>query len=91
MLLRPTALAVAAALALGTPAAMAAPETTHAVEVQKTAQAPVAATSDDAANYAAREKTDAKKVANYQGGDVVVVGISGGALIVILIILLVLL
>jgi hypothetical protein len=70
---------------------MAAPETTRTVEIQKTAtQTPVAATTDDA-GYAQREKTDAKKVANYQGGDVVVVGISGGALLVIIIVLLILL
>jgi hypothetical protein len=88
MLLRSTALAVAAALALGTPAAMAASEPTHAVEVQKTA--PVAASTDDAAGYAQREKTDVKKVGNYQGGSTIVIGISGGALIVIVIVLLIL-
>jgi hypothetical protein len=91
MLLRPTVLAVAAALALGSPTATAAPEPIHAVEIQNTARAPVAASSDDTAGYAAREKTDAKQVASYQGGDVVVIGISGGALIVILLILLILL
>jgi hypothetical protein len=90
MLLRSTALAVAAALALGTPAAMAAPEPTHAVEVQKTTTGPVAASTDDAAGYAQREKTDVKQVGDYQGGSTVVIGISGGALIVILIVLLIL-
>lgn len=90
MLLRPTAFAVAAALALATPAAMAAPETTHAVEIQKTATAPVAASTDDTAGYAQREKTDANKVGDYQGGSTVVIAISGGALLVILIILLIL-
>ena len=87
MLLRPTALAVAAALALGTPAALAAtPDQT--VEVQKT---PVAAPSTDAQGYAQREQKDATHVANYQGGSTVVIGISGGALLVILIVLLILL
>ncbi len=82
MLLRPTSLAVAAALALGAPAAMAAPETAPTALVQKTpAQAPQAATTDDAASYAQRDQQDAKKVGNYQGGSVVVSGISGGALI----------
>lgn len=90
MLLRPTAFAVAAALAFGTPAAMATPETAHAVEIQKTATAPIAASADDAAGYAQREKTDAKKVGDYQGGSTIVIGISGGALLVILIILLIL-
>jgi hypothetical protein len=85
MLLRSTALA--AALALGTPAAMAAPEPTHAVEVQKS---PVSASTDDVAGYAQREKTDVKKVGNYQGGGTIVIGVSGGALIVILVILVIL-
>jgi hypothetical protein len=89
MLLRSTALAVAAALALGTPAAMAAPEPTQTVEVQKTT-APVVASTDDAAGYAQREKTDVKKVGDYQGGSTIVIGISGGALIVILIVILIL-
>ena len=89
MSFRPTALAVAAALALGTPAALAAtPDQT--VEVHKT-RAPVAAPSTDAQGYAQREQKDATHVANYQGGSTVVIGISGGALLVILIVLLILL
>lgn len=93
MSLRTTSLAVAAALALGTPAAMAAtPTADQTVEVQKTAaQAPTAASTQDAQSYAQRDQQDAKKVGNYQGGSVVVVGISGGALIVILVLLLILL
>jgi len=90
MLLRTSAMAVAAALALGTPAAVAAPETTHAVEVRKATTAPVAASTDDAAGYAQREKTDANKVGDYQGGSTIVIGISGGALLVILIVILIL-
>ncbi|MFT3697297.1 MAG: hypothetical protein QM831_29410 [Kofleriaceae bacterium] len=91
MSLRTTSLAVAAALALGTPAAMAStPTADQTVLVQKT-QAPVAASTQDASNYAQRDQQDAKKVGNYQGGSVVVVGISGGALIVILVLLLILL
>lgn len=90
MSLRPTALAVAATLALGTPAAMAANAPDQTVEVQKT-QAPVAASHDDASSYAQREQKDSKQVANYQGGSTVIIGISGGALIVILILLLILL
>jgi hypothetical protein len=87
MSFRPTALAVAAALALASPAALAGtPDQT--VEVQK---APVAASHADTQGYAQREQQDAKQVANYQGGDTVVIGISGGALIVILIVLLILL
>jgi hypothetical protein len=89
MSLRPTAFAVAAALAFATPTAFAGtPDQT--VEVQKT-QAPAAASHADTQGYAQREQQDAKQVANYQGGDTVVIGISGGALIVILIVLLILL
>jgi hypothetical protein len=89
MSFRPTALAVAAALALATPTALAAtPEQT--VEVQKT-PAPVAAPQVDTQGYAQREQKDATHVANYQGGSTVVIGISGGALIVIIIVLLILL
>lgn len=88
MSLRPTALAIAAALAIGAPSVMAAtPDQT--VEVQKTS-AP-AASHSDSQGYAQREQNDAKQVANYQGGSTVVIGISAGALIVILIVLLILL
>ena len=83
-------LALAAALALGTPAAAMAATPDQTVEVQKT-QAPAAASHQDATNYAQREQNDARHVANYQGGSTVVIGISGGALIVILIVLLILL
>ncbi|HET9625527.1 MAG TPA: hypothetical protein VFP84_29370 [Kofleriaceae bacterium] len=51
------------------------------------AAAPARATASDSASYAQREQKDTK-VANYEGGSVVVVGISGGALIVLLLILL---
>lgn len=81
-------LALAAALALGTPAAALAATPDQTVEVQ---QAPAAASHQDATNYAQREQQDAKHVANYQGGSTVVIGISGGALIVILIVLLLIL
>ena len=85
MLLRNIALA--SALAVGAPAvAAAAPEAPAAVETVKV-QAPKAA--QDTSNYAQRESHD-QKTANYQGGDVLVIGITGGALVVLLFLLLVL-
>jgi hypothetical protein len=85
MLLRNIALA--SALAVGAPAvAAAAPEAPAAVETVKV-QAPKAAT--DSTNYAQREAQD-KKAADFQGGDVLVIGITGGALVVLLFLLLVL-
>ena len=80
-------LAIASALAGGAPAvAAAAPEAPVAVETVKV-QAPKAA--PDSTNYAQREAQD-KKTADYQGGDVLVIGITGGALVVLLFLLLVL-
>jgi hypothetical protein len=80
-------LAIASTLALGAPAvAYAAPEAPAAVEVVKT-QAP--APSADSHNYAQREAQD-KKVQDFQGGDLLIVGISGGAIIVLLFLLLIL-
>ncbi len=88
MSLRPTAFALAAALTLGAPAAMAAPESDRTAEV---ASKPVAAARTETATYAQREQRDAAHVGNYQGGSTVVIGISGGALIVILLVILILL
>ncbi len=88
MSLRPTAFALAAALTLGAPAAMAAPQTDRSAEVTSK---PVAAPHAERATYAQREQKDASHVGNYQGGSTVVIGISGGALIVILLVILILL
>ncbi|MBA3454841.1 MAG: hypothetical protein H0T42_17265 [Deltaproteobacteria bacterium] len=50
---------------------------------------PVAApVQDDGASYAQREAQD-KAVANFEGGSVIVLGISGGALLVLLFLLLI--
>jgi hypothetical protein len=89
MLLRTTALAIAGALALGAPSALAdsASATPPAAYVEHTAPTP--ATHDDSSSYAAREQHDQKQVANYKGGSFVVIGISGGALIIILVLLLI--
>ena len=81
-------LALATTLAIGAPAvAYAAPEAPAAVETVKT-PAP-AASHSDAASYAQREKQD-HKAANFQGGDVIVIGISGAAIIVLLLLILIL-
>lgn len=88
MSLRPAHLALISALALGAPAVAAAgPDAPVAVQtVTAPSKAPV---QDDANNYAQREAQD-KSVASYEGGSVVVIGISGGALLVLLFLLLIL-
>ncbi len=88
-MIRPASLALYTALALGAPAvASAAPAAPVAAQVEQShTTAPTQAPADDAAHYAQREHQD-KQVANYQGGNVVVIGISGTALVVLLLILL---
>jgi len=84
-------LALATTLAVGAPAvafAADAPATVQTVQTVSVKVAPKASTSD-ATSYAQREKQD-QKAANFQGGDLVVVGISGGAILVLLILLLIL-
>ncbi|HEX5057815.1 MAG TPA: hypothetical protein VFV99_00585 [Kofleriaceae bacterium] len=82
-------LALATTLAVGAPAvALAAPDAPAAVQTVSVKAAPKASTSD-ATSYAQREKQD-QKAADFQGGDLVVVGISGGAILVLLILLLIL-
>ena len=87
-MIRPATLGLLAALALGAPAAAyAAPERPVATQVAAAQTAPARAAATDTSSYAQREQQD-KQVANYEGGSVVVVGISGGALVVLLLILL---
>jgi len=81
-----TSLALATAPALAT-AAPQQPTATHVVAAQSATSAPVKAAATDSAGYAQRERRD-QKVASYEGGSVVVIGISGGALVVLLLILL---
>ena len=82
-------LALATTLAVGVPAvAFATPEAPAAVETVKV-KAPQQASQSDSTSYAQREKQD-QKAANFQGGDVLVVGISGGAILVLLLLLLIL-
>lgn len=81
-------LALATTLAVGAPAAaFAAPQAPVAVETVKV-QAPTPS-SADASSYAEREK-QSEKAADFQGGDVLVVGVSGGAILVLLFLLLIL-
>jgi hypothetical protein len=81
-------LALATTLAVGAPAAaFAAPKPPVAVETVKV-KAPQAS-STDASGYAQREQQD-QKTADFQGGDVLVVGISGGAILVLLLLVLIL-
>ena len=81
-------LALATTLVVGAPAAaFAAPEAPAVVETVKV-KAPQASQAD-ATSYAEREKQD-QKAASFQGGDVIVVGISGGAILVLLLLLLIL-
>lgn len=87
-MMRPATLGLLTALVLATPAvASAGPTRDVAAEVVAAPAAPVAAAPGDVSRYAQRERQD-KQVAGYEGGSVVVVGISGGALVVLLLILL---
>ncbi|HEU4727474.1 MAG TPA: hypothetical protein VFT22_06290 [Kofleriaceae bacterium] len=88
-MIRPATLGLLAALTLAVPAgASAAPrERDVAAQVVPAPSSPVAAPAGDASSYARREQND-RQVASYEGGSVVVIGISGGALIVLLLILL---
>ena len=85
MLLRK--LALATTLAVAAPTVALAAEPAAVVETVKV-NAP-ASSSSDAKNYAEREQQD-HKAANFQGGDLVVIGISGGAILVLLLLLLIL-
>jgi len=87
-MIRPATLGLLAALAIGAPtAASAAPERPVATQIASSPTAPTRAAASDTQSYAQREQQDTQ-VANYEGGSVVVVGISGGALVVLLLILL---
>jgi hypothetical protein len=88
-MIRPATLGLLAALTLSAPiVASAAPQRPVAAQVT-TAPAPVKASATDVSSYAEREKQESQ-VVNYEGGSVVVVGISGGALVVLLLLLLLL-
>jgi hypothetical protein len=78
-------------LTLAAPAAYAEttqPTTVEHVQVTAPTTAPTANRADSA-RYASREKQDTQ-AQSYEGGSVVVVGISGGAVLVLLILLILL-
>ena len=86
---RPATLGLLIALALGAPAiASAAPEREVAAQLAASPVAPAPASTPQSSSYAQREQQD-KQVAGYEGGSVVVIGVSGTALLVLLILLLV--
>jgi hypothetical protein len=80
-------LALATTLAVGAPAVAFAAEKPAVVETVKV-QAPTPS-STDAKSYAEREQQN-QKTADFKGGDMLVVGISGGAILVLLFLLLIL-
>jgi hypothetical protein len=81
-------LAIASALALGAAPAVAIAGPTHAVTQTVKAEKTQAPVSSDSKSYADREAQD-KQVGEYEGGNTVVIGISGGALVVLLLLLLI--
>lgn len=89
MSIRIKTLALTAALACAAPTvALAAPDFARPAAVEHQRQsAPAAAPAGDASRYAAREAKD-RDVAKYEGGRLIVIGISGTVLIVGLIVLL---
>jgi len=80
-------LALASSLALAAAPAAAYAEAPAAAQTVKV-QAPRSSTTD-AKDYAEREQQN-QKTADFQGGDLVVLSVSGGALIVLLFLLLIL-
>ena len=87
MLLRTASFALITSL-LGAPAIAAADSAPVAAQVETT-RAPVKATTQATTDYAKREAKDTK-VADYRGGNTVVIAMSGGAFVLLLILLLVL-
>lgn len=88
MPIRTTTIALAAALACVAPTmAFATPPAAAEHQPRQHRDAPAAATRADASRYATREAKD-NDVAKYEGGRLIVIGVSTGALIVGLIILL---
>jgi hypothetical protein len=89
-MIRPATLGLLTALALATPTVTsAASQREVATQVEAVPSAPAQAAASDASRYAHREQQD-KQVASYEGGSVVIVGVSGGALVALLLILLLL-
>lgn len=90
---RPATFGFVTILALGAPVvALAGPEHPIAAQVSwsaPTPRAPTAASTAEQASYARREQ-QAPRAATYEGGTMVVISLSGGALLVAFILLLLL-
>lgn len=87
MSIRTASFALLAGLTLAAPAtAFATP--TEIVQVAKTTTAPAPAPQQDTQSYADREQAD-KKVADYEGGQVVIY-VSGAALVALIVLLILL-
>lgn len=87
-MIRPASLALLAGLALAPAAAIAAPSQPVAAQHVQVS-APTSATPDDSAGYAQRE-SHSQAAQKFNGGDLVVVTISGGALVVLFLLLILL-
>lgn len=89
MSLRYFAFVTALAVAAPTAAFAGEPTPTATVAVANSKAHAPTPSSSDATDYAQREKQE-PKAADFQGGDMIVVGISGGALLVLLCLLIIL-
>lgn len=89
MSIRTASFALITGLAVAAAPTIAAADRAPIVEIVKTEKAPAQASENDAGSYAQRESQD-KKVANYRGGNTVVIAMSGGAFVVLLFLLLLL-
>ena len=88
MSLRKASLALMAGLTVAAPTVALAEAPTAVVQKSEN-RAPAPAPTPDATDYAQREAQD-KQVADYQGGNTVVIAMSGGAFVVLLLLLLIL-
>lgn len=87
MKIRTASMALLAGLTFAAPTAAFAAPIAPTAHVERTATAPAPAPQQAAASYADRE-AQSQQVADYEGGNTVVIGISGGALVVLLLVLL---
>lgn len=88
MKIRTASMALLAGLTFAAPTAAFGAPTATTAQVERSA-APAQAPQHETASYAEREAQH-QQVAEYEGGNTVVIGISGGALVVLLILLLLL-
>jgi hypothetical protein len=88
MSLRTASFALITGLAVAGAPTIAAAEKAPIVQVERT-EAPAQANTTESKDYSQRESQD-KKVADYKGGNTVVIAMSGGAFVVLLFLLLLL-